>query len=103
MSNFSLSEVAGLKDRLPSMPLSQLRALVNAGAQDLMCSLDGWDDQIEDWASGGYQGEDKIKNAYCYAFDHPNHKIAAIFAFDTLMCALRKREQFELKKALSAA
>ena len=82
------------------MPLMQLRSLVNAAVGDMKVTFDGYESEIDDWASGGWKGEQKLKKNYANAFDHSPEKIRDLQAFDTIIRALHKREQEELSKAL---
>lgn len=82
------------------MPLTQLRSLVNAAVSDMLVTFDGYEYEIADWASGGWKGEQELKTKYCNAFDHSPAKIRDLMAFDTIITALRKREEEELRKAL---
>jgi len=83
------------------MSLHELRALVNAGVVEMKGDFDGYHDEIDDWASGGWSGMNKLQRNYSNAFDHSEYKINALRAFGTLMQALHDREEQELKKALS--
>lgn len=51
MSNFSLSQVASIN--FESYPLNQIRALVEAGIEDMEFTFYGHKEEIADWANGG--------------------------------------------------
>lgn len=89
-----------MKPDFKTISLLELRALVNAGVAEMKGEFDGYHDEIDDWASGGWSGMNKLKRDYANAFDHAEYKINALRAFDTLMQTLRDREEQELKKAL---
>lgn len=98
MSYFSLCQVASID--LPSTPLGLLRLLVEAGVKDMKTTFWDYDEQIDDWANGGWYGRRTLMGRYGNLDDAELHQIQAVHAFDKLIQALAVSEKAELETAL---
>jgi hypothetical protein len=101
MYTFDLIEITTYEPLFPTMPLSQLRAIVDDAVREMKWEFDGREEEIDDWAAGGWNGRSKIMNRYAVWMDHPESKIRRLRAFDTLIMAFSAREQKELEAALA--
>lgn len=98
MANFYLSEVPGLN--FDTIPLMQLRAYYEAGIEDLKSVFYGREEEIEDWANGGWNGRSAMMHAY-FSPDEESYRTGALLNFDILSKGMFRREAAELAAALS--
>jgi hypothetical protein len=101
MNSFDLIEISTYEPRFPTLPLSQFRAIVDDAVQEMKWEFDGSEDEIDDWASGGWEGRGKLMNRYAMWADHSESKIRRLRAFEKLITAFHARELAVLKEALS--
>lgn len=101
MDTFDLIEITTYEPLFPTMPLSQLRAIVDDAVREMKWEFDGHEEEIEDWAAGGWSGRGKLMKAYAVWHDHPEGKIRRLGAFEKLIIAFCSREKKELEAALT--
>ena len=100
MNNFYLSHVPKMEARFKTLSLSEFRLLVNSAVYEMKSIFDGYEDEIEDWANGGWSGSSAMMNAYGNIWDHSLCKIESIKHFDMLILAFQARERSVLKVSL---
>lgn len=99
MSHFTLTELDALNPE--SLDLGQLRLLLDAGVQDLKTTFWDRDEEIEDWAAGGWKGRAELMRVYGHAEDGDAEKITDLMAFDKLYKAFARAEAKELNRQLA--
>ena len=102
MNSFDLIEISTYEPLFPTLPLSLFRAIVDDAVQEMKWEFDGAEDEIDDWAAGGWEGRGKLMNRYAMWADHSEGKIRRLAAFEKLILAFMAREQAVLKQALSS-